>query len=463
MAVTSSLALLPMSSASIHNNMQVQVSYKAILQMGLPIAAAILVPQLNFVTNNIFLGHYGQQALALAGITGVYYLIFAVMGNGLNGALQSLISRRAGENRLDEIGNLFSQGIRIAIVLSVLGILLTWFIVPTLLGWALHDAKNVQMAVEFLHIRIWGLPFLYLYQMRNAVLVGTNQSKYLIIGTATEALSNVFFDYTLIFGKLGLPALGFNGAAWASVISEGIGLLVTFLVIHFKGISRQLNLFKHWDYHAANTKLILVQALPLIGQFALSIIAWELFYILIEHHGQLSLAVSNAMRNIFGVFGCFTWAFASATNAMVSNVIGQGMQHRVIELIHKIIHVNFGFVVMVCVLLNLFPATFLSVYGQGPAFVDAAIPVLRVVSSALVLMSISVVWLNAVVGTGNTKINLFSELIAIVVYSLYVYLVLEKWQLSILYGWASEWLYWLCLLIPSYWYMKSGKWKHTKV
>lgn len=444
-------------------NLQVAVSYRAILQMALPIAASILVPQLNFVTNNIFLGHYMQQALAVAGITGVYYLIFAVMGNGLNGALQSLISRRAGENRIDEIGKLFSQGVRVALALSIVGILVTWFLVPSLLNWALKDQKNVQMAVDFLHIRIFGLPFLYLYQMRNALLVGTNQSKLLIIGTATEALSNVFFDYVLIFGNWGFPELGFNGAAYASVLSEAIGLFVTYLVIRNKGISKQLNLFKHWDFDMENAKLILKMAAPLIGQFALSIIAWELFYILIEHHGQLQLAISNSMRNIFGVFGCVTWAFASTTNAMVSNVIGQGLQHRVIELIHKLIRLNFGFSVIVFILLNVFPTLFLSIYGQGNDFIVAAIPVLRMVSSALLLMSISVVWLNAVVGTGNTKINLFSEMLAISVYSIYVYIVLEQLNLSLIWAWASEWLYWSCLLVPSYCYMKSGKWKGKKI
>jgi MATE family multidrug resistance protein len=99
-----------MANTARNMNLQVEVSNKAILKIALPIAASILVPQLNFVTNNIFLGHYMQKALAVAGITGVYYLIFAVVGNGLNGALQSLISRRAGENRIDEIGKLFSQG-----------------------------------------------------------------------------------------------------------------------------------------------------------------------------------------------------------------------------------------------------------------------------------------------------------------------------------------------------------------
>lgn len=444
-------------------NLQVQITNKAILKISLPIAASILVPQLNFVTNNIFLGHFSRQALAIAGITGVYYLIFAVIGNGLNNGLQSLISRRAGENKIDEIGKVFSQGVRVALAMALAGILVTWFVAPFILRMSLHDEQNVQLAIDFLHIRIFGLPFLFLYQMRNALLVGTNQSKYLIIGTATEAICNVFFDYTLIFGKLGLPALGFNGAAYASVLAEAIGLLVIFIVIRKKGISKRFSLFKHWGYDAVTTKLILQQSLPLIGQFVLSITAWEFFYILIEHHGTLDLAVSNAMRNIFGVFGCFTWAFASTTNAMVSNVIGQGLQHRVIELIHKIIRINFGFAVFVCLLLNVFPHLFLSVYGQGEEFVQAAIPVLRVVSTALLLMSIAVVWLNALTGSGNTKISLLSEMGAILLYCTYVYIVLEKLKLPIIYGWASEWLYWLTLFVPSFWYMKSSRWKNKKM
>ena len=98
------------------NKYKVEVSNKQILRIALPISLAILVPQINFITNNIFLGHYGEKFLAIAGITGVYYLIFAVVGNGLNNGLQVLIARRAGENRIDEIGNLFSQGVRISFV-----------------------------------------------------------------------------------------------------------------------------------------------------------------------------------------------------------------------------------------------------------------------------------------------------------------------------------------------------------
>jgi Na+-driven multidrug efflux pump len=83
-------------------SLQVTVSSKQILSISLPIALAIMVPQVNFVINNIFLGALSSEALAIGGITGVFYLIFGVMGQGLNNGLQALISRRAGENRIDE-------------------------------------------------------------------------------------------------------------------------------------------------------------------------------------------------------------------------------------------------------------------------------------------------------------------------------------------------------------------------
>ncbi len=452
-----------MATASGEINLKVNISNRQILGIALPITAAIIVPQINFITNNIFLGGLGQRELALAGITGVYYLIFAVGGHGLNNGLQALISRRAGENRVADIGNLFSQGIRIAVVFALAGIMLTWFVAPFVLRMALHDADSVNTCVRFLNIRILGLPFLYLYQMRNALLVGTNQSKYLVIGTATEAVTNVFFDYGLIYGKFGMPAMGFDGAAYASIISEFAGLAVIFVVIRLNGLTQKLQLFRNWAYDAANIRLILNQSYPLILQHTISVISWEFFYILIEHHGERDLAVSNTMRNIFGFFGCFTWAFAATANTMVSNVIGQGLESRVKELIYKIMYWSVGFALLVCIFLNLFPHAFLSIYGQGEDFIQAAIPVLRVVSTALVLMSMSVVWMNAVTGTGNSKMNLISEVAAITFYCIYVYIVLEVLHMPITWGWASEWIYWFTILVPSFWYIHSNRWRNRKI
>jgi Na+-driven multidrug efflux pump len=79
---------------SLQNSLQFKITNKQILKLTLPVSIAILVPQLNFITNNIFLGHYSSTTLAVASITGVYYLIFGSIGFAMNNGLLALISRR---------------------------------------------------------------------------------------------------------------------------------------------------------------------------------------------------------------------------------------------------------------------------------------------------------------------------------------------------------------------------------
>jgi multidrug resistance protein, MATE family len=286
--------------------LRIQTGYRQILGMALPISLALLVPQINFITNNIFLSQLGEDELACAGITGVYYLIFAVIGNGLNNGLQALIARRAGQNLPREIGKLFYHGAWIALAISSLGIIITYTITPGILRASVVNKDLAEMAIDFLLIRIWGLPLLYLYIMRNALLVGTNQTRFLVWGTLAEAATNIVLDYGLIYGNLGLPNLGFNGAAYASIIAEGTGLLVIYVVIYAKGINRAFGLFESMAWDWPSIRLILVQSSPLIAQYGISILSWEYFYILIEHDGERALAISNTLRNVFGLFGIFS-------------------------------------------------------------------------------------------------------------------------------------------------------------
>jgi multidrug resistance protein, MATE family len=441
------------------NQLQVEVSNRQILKIALPISLALLVPQFNFIINNVFLGHLNEQALATAGITGVYYLIFTGIGFGLNNGMQALISRRAGENRPGEIGKIFNLGVLISLAIAAAGILITYFIAPPILKASIQSEETYRMSVEFLRIRIWGLPFLYVYQMRNALLVGTNQSKYLVAGTLAEAIANVIFDYTLIFGKWGLPELGYNGAAVASIIAEFVGMFVIYLVITAKGITKQFGLLNNVRWNKEIVKLILNMSGPLIFQSAISIISWIFFYILIEHHGKTDLAISNVMRNLFGFFGVSVWAFGATSNTMVSNIIGQGKKDMVIHLIKKIMVLSMSIAIVVCLLLNLFPSLYLSIYGQDAEFIKAAVPVLRLITGILVLMSIAAVWLHAVTGTGNSRMTFLIELVTLVFYCIYVYLVLEVYNLSIFWGWMSEVLYWSLMFSLSLIYMLSGRWR----
>ncbi|HTD95156.1 MAG TPA: MATE family efflux transporter, partial [Chitinophagaceae bacterium] len=215
---------LIMANIAPNTDLRVEISDKQILKIALPISLALLVPQLNFVANSVFLSGLGETELGAAGITGVFYLVFALVGNGLNSGLQSLIARRAGENRTTEIGKMFAQSIWIALLFAIVLIAITWIFAP----WFLSSVLNIRQVQEetkgFIKIRILGLPFLYLFQMGNALLVGTNNSRYMKYGFMIEASLNILLDYLLIYGHGGLPAMGFNGAAVASVIAEATGM-----------------------------------------------------------------------------------------------------------------------------------------------------------------------------------------------------------------------------------------------
>lgn len=446
-----------------HTSLQVGTSNKHILRIALPITLALLVPQLNFIINNIFLGKLGESELGTAGITGVFYMIFSLTGSGLSSGIQGLLARRAGENKPGEIGRLFSQGIWICIIFAVAGILMTYSLAPLFLSYNIKSASVLEQAISFLKIRVIGIPFLYLFQLFNALLVGTNNSRYMKYGFWIQALTNIFFDYVLIFGHFGFPELGFNGAAWASVISEICGLVVIGSIIFYKKINSRFLLFNRMKFDKPVAGLIFRQSSPLVAQWLLSIVAWLVFYIYIEHLGERPLAISNTMRTIFGLFGVFVWAFASTSNAMVSNVIGQGRKDDVIPLVKKISWLSVGFTFILCTIINLFPELFLGIYGRDEAFIQEAIPVIRMVTIGMIIMSFATIWLNAVTGTANTKINLLIEIIVITIYVVYIYIVMKILHLGLLWAWGSEILYWALLFILSFVYMKSGRWKSKMI
>jgi multidrug resistance protein, MATE family len=448
-----------MESGGTIKNLKVKVSYQQILSIAVPITLALLIPQINMLTNSIFLGNLSTESLGNAGITGVYYLIFAVVGHGLNNAMQSVFSRYAGSEDSGAFKIILAQGIRISLQFAAAGILLTWFIAPYILQKSVAPgAFPVEMS--FLKIRILGLPFLYLFQMGNAFLVASLNSRYLMIGFISEALLNILLDYLLIFGHAGFPAMGFNGAALASVISEFIGFIVVLLVLYQTGLRKEYSLFKKYSFDKTKTKEIVKVAVPLVVQFVISLGTWLVFFIFIEDKGTEAKAISNTMRNVFGLVGVFVWAFAATSNIMVSNIIGQQRNDLVLVVINRITILSFSFCSMMCLIINIFPQQFFALFGQTDQFITNGISVLRVVSLGLMIMSISNIWLNGITGTGKTMVNLLIEIFAILFYMSYTWVFMKVNYLSLEIAWGNEIVYWIFIFLASFIFFKRGKWRN---
>jgi putative MATE family efflux protein len=435
----------------------------------MPISIAILIPQVNMLTNTIFLGYYKpegvvattQDLLAASGIAGIYYLTIVMVGYGLSSGMLMLMSRKAGENDVFGLGKLFSNGVLLSLALSILLIGASYFIAPLLFNQVIHDASIREAAISFIKIRYWGLPFVMLCQLSNSLFLATSKSKVIILGSLVQTISNILLDYLLIFGIGIFPEMGLNGTALASVLSEVFYLITVLWIIEKSSLFKQyrISYFSNPDWKLM--KETLVKSSPLIMQYFLSIGAWEVFFIYVEHLGKTESAVSQILRSVFGLVGVVTWALASTCNSMVSNVIGQGKLDEVIPLIKKIIVVSFSISFLLGIAVISFPEDFLRLLTSDEMLVQKGIVSLRIVVLATWMLSVSTICFNGVLGTGNTRINMFFEFIAIIFYVVYITIVIEKLRLPLPYAWASEFVYWLSLFILSSFYLYSGRWKRS--
>jgi Na+-driven multidrug efflux pump len=206
--------------------------------------------------------------------------------------------------------------------------------------------------------------------------------------------------------------------------------------------------------------LVLKQAWPLMGQYAISTWAWWVFFILVNrNYTETEQGVSQVMRNLFGLSGVFTWAFGSATNTIISNLIGQGKITELKQTLLKISFISGGGILFFIIAMNVFPSAFLSFYGLGNEFVDQAIGPLRVVTIAMLILGLGVIMLNAVIATGKTVVVFGIEFIGILSYLSYIYFVIEVYKYPHVVAWGSEWLYWSVMFLLSFLYLWKGNWK----
>lgn len=448
---------------SIMEKLSVSATNKEIIQLALPISIALFIPQANFFTNNVFMGMLGQRELGVNGITGVFYLILSMIGYGLSSGVQIQMARRAGEENKNGIAETFMNGAMLSLMFSLGLMVLTLWLVPVLFSFSLNDTDNLSLSIKFVYLRVWGLPFLMMAQLFSSFFISIGRSRLLIYGSLVATLLNICCDYLFIFGKLGFPSLGFRGAAVASVISEMFYALTMIIIFFYHGLHREYPVFRYANFDFEHSKQSLKVAAPLIVQFMFSIGGWLVFFFFIEHLGKESLAASQMLRSIFGIVGVGTWALATTCNTMVSNIIGQGRSREVIRLVFKISRLSLVYCVTLCVLLLVFSREFLSLYSRDAALIEFTIPSLRVIVVATLIMSISTVAFNAVVGTGNTLINLSMEIGCVSMYLIYCYYFIYLKHSDLYVCWGSEFVYWTCLLIGSGIYLKSGKWRGKEI
>lgn len=443
--------------------MQANISYKRIWAVSYPIILGSMAQNLINFTDTAFLGRVGEVALGGGALGGIFYLAVYMLGLGFGQGEQIVVARRYGENKPREIGSVVNHSLIFLLGLSVFAFVILRFGSVLILDYGVRSKDVQEAALAFLKYRSFGIFFAFINVVFRSFYIGLGKTKIISYTTFLLAIVNIVFDYLLIFGKAGFPQMGIAGAALASVMAEVSAMIYFIIYTRFFVDVSEYGLFRKFKLHYERMVRILKVAFPTMIQQFVSLSVWFVFFLFVEKLGKGPLAVSNIIRSIYVMLMIPIWGFATASNTLVSYLIGQGETDRVLKLVYKIAFLSVGSVLVIVLLSLGFSKEVLSIYTNNVVLISLGIPVFKVVSVGACLLSIGFVLLSGVSGTGKTNISLYVELIVLTMYLAYTYSVVEIFHGSVAMVWTAEWLYGLLISLFSWAYLKTNRWKTHQI
>ena len=415
------------------------------------------------LTDTAFLGRVGEVELGASAIAIVYYMVLFMIGFGFSIGAQIIIGRRNGEGNFKDTGKVFWNGLYFVLGLSGAIILMSELFSPWMMKFMVSSPAIYDAALSYVRWRLPGMVFAFCTAMFRAFYVGTTQTKTLTLNSVVMVASNVIFNYILIFGRCGLPALGITGAAIGSSLAELVSLIF-FIVYTRLGCDRpKYGLDKPARFEKEELKSMMPVCVWTMIQHTVSIFTWLIFFLFIEHLGERPLAVSNIVRGVSGLIWVVLQAFSSTCSTLVSNLIGEGRQDKVMSLVKRILKLSYGIVGVIMLVICMYPEAIARIYTDIPDLIHAAVPAMVVMCSSYFLAVGGQVFFLAVSGTGSTKTAFRLELIALTVYMIYCTVIIGIMKLDVAVCWTAEHVYAGILLICSLWYMRSGRWKNRRI
>ena len=438
-------------------------SYRNIWKVAYPILISLVMEQLIGMTDTAFLGRVGEVELGASAIAIVYYMVLFMAGFGFSIGAQIIIGRRNGEGNFRDTGKVFWNGLYFLLGIGTLLIIASELLSPLLMRFMVSSEAVYDAALDYVRWRLPGMMFAFCTAMYRAFYVGTTQTKTLTANSVVMVLSNIIFNWILIFGHCGFPALGITGAAIGSSLAELVSLIFFVLYTRIKCDRVKYALERPAPFDWKEIRSMLPICSWTMIQHIVSIFTWLIFFLYIEHLGERPLAISNIVRGVSGLLWMILAAFSSTCSTLVSNIIGAGREDKVMSLIKRILKLSYAIVLGCALLFCLFPKAVIGIYTDIPDLIPATIPSMIVMCSSYIFTVGAMVFFQAVSGTGSTKAAFRLELTALVIYAIYCTITAGILKLDVAICWSAEHVYALALMIICYAYLRSNRWKNRKI
>ena len=360
-----------------------------IFKMSLPAIFSMLVSALYNIVDSMFISWYAEEGLTAVSLAFPVQMLITAVGVGTSVGINSLISRRLGERRQEEADSAASHGIVLAVLSAIPFIIFGLFFTRPFFNAFTGDAMVVEYGVQYLSI-VMICSFAILMEMAaEKTLQATGNMIAPMVSKLIGSVANLILDPILIFGFMGIPAMGVTGAAIATVAGQflAMGFLVFTLFTKSHAVSIHLKGFR---FNKDTVKNIYVVGLPSIVMQAIGSVAS------IGMNGILS-GFSDMAVSVMGVYGklqSFVFMPLFGLNQGLMPILGYNYGARNKKRFTDAL--KYAVIIAVCImtfgtlLFFLFPRTLLSIFQASEEMMELGTIAFRAISVCFIPAAIGI-------------------------------------------------------------------------
>ena len=417
------------------------LDYIPVYRKNLNLAVPVIFSQIGQVTvnlaDNIMVGHLGTTELAAASFTINIFHVGMLFGLGITLGITPLVGQSLNSKEPNNIGSWLRNGVLINFIASLL-LCVAMSSVALFMNRMGQSDEVVQKAIPYYLIQVSSLIPLMLFFSVKQFFEGIGNTKIAMIITIVANLLNIGLNYILIYGKLGFPSLGLNGAGYATLISRII-MPVIFVIIMLKRPRFRLYLTEafHSVFEKSKIKRIVSIGMSIGMQMVIEILAFSLGAIMLGWISKESLAGHQVAISMAAMTYMISFGLASGTTIRVSHAFGEHDLKEIKHAVYASLHMVIAFMSLMGILFVLLRNQFPLLFTSDPAVIKVAAGLLVVGAFFQVFDGIQVVLLGALRGIADVRIPMFMAFFSYIVVSLPVSYLLA---FTFNFGYSGVWV-----------------------
>jgi len=436
---------------------------RAVFLLAVPMVLELVLESTFAVVDIYFVGKLGSSAIATVGLTETMLFLLYSIAMGLSTAVTAVVARRVGEGKPEEAAVSAVQAIWIALLASTPFAICGILFARHLLAMMGADAWTLEHGYRYMQWALGGNAVIMLLFTLNASFRGAGDASAAMRVLWLANGLNIVLDPILILGLGPIPALGIEGAAIATLIGRGCGVLLQLWILFRSG--RHLRVGRaQICWHPATIGNIVRTSLGGVGQMIIGMTSWIFLMRILASIGSEAVAGATVALRVLMFVMTPAWGMSNAAATLVGQNLGAGEPGRAESSVWRIGAYNMVYLVAVSVVYFTMPRPLMGIFSDDPAVVEVGAGWLRILSYSLFVYGWWMVSVQAFNGAGDTVTPTWIN--AVFFWLIQIPL---SWLLAVRLGHGHMGVFWGVFVsetsvgLFTLWLFTRGKWKTAHV